>query len=882
MIRRLSLARPRPGAAARRAAPLPPEIRRTIRAGRICSGRLAPDRQPRRSAFTEERYFPFRREPVVLTGTVRLVPGRGLSLEYRAPGARARHRRPARRPRPRGRRPARSARRPPRPGRHNRPRRGPALRSAGTRPRLRPERGPRSARLDPDPDPARSRPRRQPALDRRQRKPGPSCAQIELNGRQPARRDPPGRPLHEGVAFTAADLAALFSPDRWNRRRQKDLARTALAALRGALPRLARCGSTMPRKNLHRRPRPDPRRRSSVARNSPWCATWPATSSRASCSSPCSECRHAPGRAPPAEAAHVQFAAALSRSPALRRGGAAHDDDGPADRDRLGRRPSSKRRLFTLLACPPGWAGRQRRVRRDRPAAAGNSSPWLAERAAARPRGLSCGARRPLAMQDLIPEDPPAAGSAAPRPGTPVRSDAPAAPARRDCALVWARIAGPRRSRMQGSGRSSRRSWLALARIRARTGPASRAALVGGRTASPRRAGPGSKAKIKRAQSRLLARDRRARGGRLPLRPRGCGRLLHLVPVIAAPSSAPGRSSTLVFPNGCTSWSSSIGSPLERRRHRLRFLHLHAAAPSARRALRGEARGGSSSRSLASCLTTVIGFSLLLWSDLPLIRQVGLFVSAGLLCALGAAMLYFGQLDQPFLEARSSFGRGPASGGGTPRRSRKWLRAVAGLAVAVALVGPWRLHWRDDVAGAGDFRAGTGGQRRRGTAPARIRRSGPGPRPSISLTAPPSPRRGPASGGISRLCWTTEVPRQRPRSRGLGAMAFPHGGGLAGAARPAGGGLGRLSAGDFGAALEPARVQRRIPSRPFFSRPGPPSPRPSPGRGSYDGALRWTTGRHPRRAAGPLLYQRPGGPMSWFLTILDAPIRARRRSHPPR
>ena len=95
---------------------------------------------------------------------------------------------------------------------------------------------------------------------------------------------------------------------------------------------------------------------------------------------------------------------------------------------------------------------------------------------------------------------------------------------------------------------------------------------------------------------------------------------------------------------------------------------------------------------LASCLTTVIGFSLLLFSDLPLIRQIGVFVSAGLICALGAAMLYFAQLERPLLEGRSP---GGLAGGG--RGARGIVRALAVLAVLVALFGPLRLQWRDDV-----------------------------------------------------------------------------------------------------------------------------------------------------------------------------------------
>lgn len=45
---------------------------------------LAPNKA-RESAFEERRYFPFRRDPVVLTGEIRIMPGRGLSLRYLTP-----------------------------------------------------------------------------------------------------------------------------------------------------------------------------------------------------------------------------------------------------------------------------------------------------------------------------------------------------------------------------------------------------------------------------------------------------------------------------------------------------------------------------------------------------------------------------------------------------------------------------------------------------------------------------------------------------------------------------------------------------------------------------------------------------------------------------
>ena len=95
---------------------------------------------------------------------------------------------------------------------------------------------------------------------------------------------------------------------------------------------------------------------------------------------------------------------------------------------------------------------------------------------------------------------------------------------------------------------------------------------------------------------------------------------------------------------------------------------------------------------LASCLTTVAGFALLLFSELPFIRQLGVFVGAGLVCALAAAVVYFSTVRNPFLPAREFPG-----GAGLPRGLRRnFRRLLIGLWL-VALPGLALIRWKDDI-----------------------------------------------------------------------------------------------------------------------------------------------------------------------------------------
>ena len=94
----------------------------------------------------------------------------------------------------------------------------------------------------------------------------------------------------------------------------------------------------------------------------------------------------------------------------------------------------------------------------------------------------------------------------------------------------------------------------------------------------------------------------------------------------------------------------------------------------------------------SSCFTTVAGFGLLLFSDLPLIRQLGVFVGAGLVCALAAAIVYFSMLRNAYLEARP-LASSRAFPAGVRRITRRLLIAIW----LCALPGLFFLTWKDDI-----------------------------------------------------------------------------------------------------------------------------------------------------------------------------------------
>ncbi len=368
------------------------------------------------------------------------------------------------------------------------------------------------------------------------------------------------------------------------------------------------------------------------------------------------------------------FMRALRRSPAFAEVMPMGDT---AARDALGGYVFRQR--FDLLL--PGWLAANARAYR----AAGETAPWgqwLAERTAGRlERFLS----RPeaLAFQSLVPADPlllvpdfveKVQGVVDPG----VRSGGGG-----DAVLIWGRAAAaPLREEGQGPVAAAVEGAWAAARS-AVPGTDLRWTAVSRFAAESRR-------RIEHEMSTLNTISLLAVLAVAAVSVRPVFKALHLAPVILCANLGAWVATTMVF-DRIHVLVFVVGSLLGGVAVDYGF-YLYLQPPLRSGEPYGEKVGRLLKPLLASALTTVIGFSILLFSELPLIRQLGVFVSAGLLCALAGALLWFAQVDEPFLETRA-FIRFRSAGASVPGRLR-WLLACGAL---VALTGPWLLHWHDDI-----------------------------------------------------------------------------------------------------------------------------------------------------------------------------------------
>ncbi|HXA80273.1 MAG TPA: MMPL family transporter [Opitutaceae bacterium] len=374
------------------------------------------------------------------------------------------------------------------------------------------------------------------------------------------------------------------------------------------------------------------------------------------------------GAGDPTAAART-FVAALKNSPAIADAVALSD---PAMRNALGR-ALFEQRLQLLL---PSWLAAQQRAFAATGRPPGEFSSWLAENVA---QSLDPFLARPesAAFQDLLPSDPLLLV-----PGfiAKIKFLAASGPSASNTALVWVEI---RASPFSEAGQAPVFTALeaALAAVRVHE-PAATLAWTG-----INRFAADSKKKIEREISTLNLLSLAAVLTVAALLVRRAWRLLNLLPVVllamlgawCATTLAFARLHILVFVVGSLLTGIAIDYGF--------YIYMQPPtrpgepyADKLRRLLRPL---------LSSCFTTVAGFTMLLASDLPLIRQLGVFVGAGLLSALAAALLYFAQSDGPHLEAHVLRALRP--------RGAQWPKLLLLAAFAIALAGPWLLHWRDDI-----------------------------------------------------------------------------------------------------------------------------------------------------------------------------------------
>ncbi len=372
----------------------------------------------------------------------------------------------------------------------------------------------------------------------------------------------------------------------------------------------------------------------------------------------------------PPEAA-VRLAAALAAEPAFDAAVPLHD---PAARDALGAEVFAQR--FALLF--PRWLARRANEYRAAGAPAAFDD-WLADEAAG---ALDRFLARPeaLAFAEVVPADP---LLLIPTTVAGLQDDLAPAGGAVEAGLVWARLAAPP---LTEAGQAP--AFAAIARAEAAlraTWPDVSVAYTG-----VNRFAAASRARIEREVKTLNAFSVLAVLAVALAFVRRVHRGLHLLPVILLSILGAWVGTTLLFER-LHILVLVVGSLLTGVAVDYGFyLFMQPAATP------GETYGAKVRRLakplLASCLTTVAGFALLLFSDLPFIRQLGAYVGIGLLCALGAALVYFGTVRDPYLETRTFRG-----GRALPAGVRRALRRALAVAWLAALPGLFLIGWRDDI-----------------------------------------------------------------------------------------------------------------------------------------------------------------------------------------
>ena len=381
----------------------------------------------------------------------------------------------------------------------------------------------------------------------------------------------------------------------------------------------------------------------------------------------------ADGRPAPAAAAG-RFAAALGREPAFDQVAVMGDT---AARDALGRELFAQR--FTLLF--PLWLDERAAAYAATGGPPAGFTGWLAgDMAAALGRFLST--PEALALQDMIPADPLLL-----LPGAVGRLQdglgESAGPGPAPAALVWARLSA---SPLSEAGQAPAFAAIARAAAAVRADdPGFTVAYTG-----VNRFAAASRARIEHEVTWLNALSLAAVLAVAFTFIRSVHRGLHLVPVILLSTLGAWVSVTLAF-DRLHILVLVVGSLLAGVAIDYGF-YLFMQPPAGPDEDYWAKVRRLAKPLLASCLTTVAGFALLLFSDLPFIRQLGVFVGAGLVCALAAAVVYFSTVRNPFLAARLFPGAA-----GLPPGVRRGLRRGLIVAWVAALPGLALLHWQDDI-----------------------------------------------------------------------------------------------------------------------------------------------------------------------------------------